>query len=116
MLQPDLLQGHEVLRQLAAPLEDSGIGTLGQSRPGQPQSILLVFLPAPPFMFLLGLGFKLGALHPLFKFCLLQTRLSLEVSLSTPWLEQALIPVPVLLLLLDFYSTALLLGLGGKGS
>lgn len=37
MLQTDLLQGHEVLCQLAAALEYGGIGTLGQSTTGQPQ-------------------------------------------------------------------------------
>lgn len=43
MLQPDLLQGHEVLCQLAAPLEDGGIGPLGQRASlVSPGSILLL--------------------------------------------------------------------------
>lgn len=50
MLQPDLLQGHEVLCQFTAPLEDCGIGALGTRAP-QPQpdsgSALLCSVPPP---------------------------------------------------------------------
>lgn len=68
MLQSDLLQGHEVLCQLAAPLEDGGIGTLGQNIPGQPQEDPVPALfPVTPFTCLLGLGFKLGTLLALSK-------------------------------------------------
>lgn len=65
MLQPDLLQGHEVLRQLAAPFEDCGIGTLGTRTPAAPATLrahgplastllfvpLLALCPSPFFSF-----------------------------------------------------------------
>lgn len=59
MLQPDLLQGHEVLCQLAAPFEDCGIGALG-TKPQQPQphSGPARLCPMPPSLCLCrGCGF-----------------------------------------------------------
>lgn len=107
MLQPDLLQGHKVLCQLAASLEDGGIGTLRQGTPcSAPDHPVYTLLPAPPLIFLLGLGFKLVVLLPLFKFCLLQGLLLLEASLLSPWLERT--PLPPRLFLCSHAAASLL--------
>ena len=50
VLQPDLLQGHEVLCQFAAPLEDCGIGSLGARtalRASSSLSSALLSVPLP---------------------------------------------------------------------
>ena len=64
VLQPDLLQRHEVLCQFAAPFEDCGIGSLRMRTPaGQPPSGPALLCPVPaPFCLFLGcdIGRSLG--------------------------------------------------------
>jgi hypothetical protein len=54
MLQPDLLQGHEVLCQLAASLEDGGIGTLRQGNPWSAPDHPAHTLPPSPTSYILA--------------------------------------------------------------
>lgn len=84
MFQPDLLQGHEVLCQFAAPFEDCGIGSLGtRTRAAQPHSGPALLCPTSSSLCLcLGRDFGRTALPypptPSLKFCFFQSPLLCE--------------------------------------